>query len=174
MSPPSSSSLWGTIRLADNQAYNAVEPHMKDAQVVSRCTLANVYPFVRAAINAQFEFGTGCADQPPSAAECKFDESWVKRYFPDPEKLPLRPFNMYEVDLTSISSVGLQGSIKVKVGWYNHDNELCKTPSWEEQNLPIPQDREWPPTTVDGFREYQVRLTQQYARYGYNPVALEV
>lgn len=132
--------------------------------LTSKFTLANVYPFVRAAVNAQFEFGTGCADMPPSAAACTFDDDWVERYFPDAASLPARQLNMHEVDF---NSHGAQCSIKVKVGWDHYNMVRYKTPSDEEQKRPIPHDREWPPLSRDGYKEYRERLSQQYARYGY-------
>ncbi|BEI81540.1 hypothetical protein CcaverHIS002_0207000 [Cutaneotrichosporon cavernicola] len=146
-----------------DRAYNAIQPHLICLPPPRRFTLIDVYPFVRPAVNAQFEFGTGYGDQPPSAASCQFDDRWVARYFPEPHDLPLRFFTMEEINQISVDATGFIEDM----GWYNYKMQRCITPSVEEQERPIPQDGDWPPAACR-LKDYEAHLDEPHAPFGYS------
>ncbi|GMK54026.1 hypothetical protein CspeluHIS016_0106120 [Cutaneotrichosporon spelunceum] len=155
------------IAYAAQIAYKAVEPHLSCLPPPRKFGLSDVYPFVRPAVNAQFEFGNADVDDPPGAAPCHFDDSWAERYFPNPRDLPLRKFTMAEVNLIPVNVTGFIE----EVGWYNHSMQRCKTPSPEEQKrqskCPIPQDGDWPPTN-NRDRVAGSHTPIDYSLVGYN------
>ncbi|KLT40234.1 hypothetical protein CC85DRAFT_287758 [Cutaneotrichosporon oleaginosum] len=78
-------------------AYDAVHAHVNNDDVKARFIHANVRPFVRAAINTLFEPVNDIANELPRD-DCEFHDSWVDRYFPDPDNLPPVPRTPRELD----------------------------------------------------------------------------